>query len=65
MESIGVWANTRQWLIEQADITSEDYWHYKYFEEEWQLCEVLEEISAYMHTFVMEKSNKKNRNLWR
>lgn len=54
VESIGIWANTRRWLSEQADITSEDYWYYKYCEEAWQLCEVLEEISSYMQTFVKE-----------
>lgn len=58
MESVGVWANTGQWLNEQADITSDDYWYYKYCEEEWQLCEVFDGISSYMRTFVEENKEQ-------
>lgn len=59
MGSIGVWANTVENLEEQADDdTSEDYWYYKYCEEEWDLCEVISGISSYMGTYVKENSGK-------
>ena len=59
MESVGVWANTVEYLEEQVDgDTSEDFWYYKYCEEEWDLCEVISESSSYMSTYVNENSGK-------
>ena len=59
MESVGVWANTVGYLEEQADDdTPEDFWYYKYCEEEWDLCEVISEISSYMRTYLDENSGK-------
>ncbi len=37
MDSIGVIANTTHYLEEQAEPDAEDYWYYKYCEEEWEL----------------------------
>ncbi len=61
MESIGIAANTRQYLSEQADMDSDDYWYYKYCEEEWELNDaggLLEEISSYMNQYVEENDEK-------
>lgn len=48
MESIGAIANTTRYLVEQAEPTSEKYWFYKYCEEEWELWNTFEVISADM-----------------
>ena len=40
MESIGAIANTTHYLEEQTDTDTEDYWYYKYCEEE-SLLQVL------------------------
>lgn len=55
MESIGVIANTTHYLEEQAEPDSEDYWYYKYCEEEWELCHAFEVISADMDKYLDEK----------
>jgi len=50
MTSIGVFANTKQHLEEQSAPGSEDYWYYKYCEQEWNLCDAggpLSETSSY------------------
>lgn len=54
MTSIGIIANTMTYLREQSDIDKEDYFYYKYCEEEWELFEVIEEISSYMNQYVEE-----------
>lgn len=59
MTSIGIIANTKQYLKEQADADSEDYWYYKYCEEEWDLWYAdgfVEDISTYMDQYLKEKS---------
>lgn len=59
MRTVGIEANTKQYLEEQSDINSEDYWYYKYCETEWTLYGtdgVIEDISAYMRTYVDENS---------
>lgn len=48
MESIGAIANTTHYLEEQADTDSEDYWYYKFCEEEWDLFDTFKTISADM-----------------
>lgn len=48
MESIGAIANTTHYLEEQADTDSEDYWYYKYCEDEWDLFDTFKTISADM-----------------
>lgn len=61
MTSIGIIANTREYLSEQTDEDSEDYWYYKYCEAEWELWEadgLLKEISAYMNKFVEENDER-------
>jgi len=54
MTSIGIFANTKQYLEEQSAPGSEDYWYYKYCEQEWSLCDAggpLSEISSYMKQY--------------
>lgn len=58
MESVGVIANTEQYLNEQDDMESEDYWYYKYCEEEWDLYETVDEISSYMNAFIEENKEQ-------
>jgi len=58
MTSIGVMANTRRYLSEQADADSEDYWYYKYCEAEWELCDASGEISSYMSQYVSENKER-------
>ncbi|MDE7311267.1 MAG: DUF4303 domain-containing protein [Eubacterium sp.] len=61
MTSIGIEANTRQYLSEQADTGSEDYWYYKYCEAEWELYdagEYLEQISSYMRSYTEENEER-------
>ena len=48
MESIGAIANTTRYLVKQSEPTSEEYWFYKYCEEEWELWNTFEVISADM-----------------
>ncbi len=36
MTSIGIIANTQEYLSGQTDGESEDYWYYKYCEAEWE-----------------------------
>lgn len=54
MESVGVYANTEEYLEEQSEEEPDDFWYYKYCEEEWELCEVLDGISDEMCAFVNE-----------
>lgn len=61
MTSIGVIANTKQYLSEQSDTDSDDYWYYKYCEAEWELWEAggfTQEISAYMNQYVGENDER-------
>lgn len=54
VDSIGVIANTKQYLEEQLeeeedeDEDEDDYWYYKYCEDEWELFETFEDVSADM-----------------
>lgn len=52
MDSIGVIANSKHYLEQQADFGSEDYWYYKYCEEEWELFDHFEEVSRYMKEYL-------------
>lgn len=57
MTSIGFMANTEQHLNEESDADDEDYWYYKYCEEEWELFEadgMASEISSYMNQYIEE-----------
>lgn len=56
MESIGAIANTTHYLVEQAEPTSSEYWFYKYCEEEWDLWNTFELISADMNKCLDEKN---------
>ena len=61
MTSIGIFANTKQYLSEQSDTDSEDYWYYKYCEAEWDLCEaggLTKEISSYMNQYAEENEER-------
>lgn len=59
MESVGVYANTEAYLEEQTEEEDEEeFWYYKYCEEEWELCDVLDDISAYMRDYVNENSGQ-------
>lgn len=57
MDSIGAVANTMQYLEEQAEGDSEDYWYYKYCEEEWDLFENFETVSADMGKYIDDNSD--------
>lgn len=54
MESIGAIANTNHFLIEQAEPNSQEYWYYKYCEEEWELWAAFETISSEMNTCLID-----------
>lgn len=62
MDSVGIIANTKQYLEEQAE--PDDYWYYKYCEEEWELFHTFQGISSYMRQYTEENeetfSEKKN-----
>lgn len=61
MTSIGIVANTKQHLSEEAGTDSEDYWYYKYCEEEWGLDEIdglIKEISSYMNKYVEDNDER-------
>lgn len=58
MTSIGIMANTKQYLSEQSDTDPEDYWYYKYCEAEWELCDVIEKASSYMNQYVEENEER-------
>ncbi len=52
MRSIGVVANTIHYLEQQADTDSEEYWYYKYCEEEWGLFDTFTGVSAKMQKYL-------------
>ncbi len=60
MYSIGTIANTNSHLNEQEDSSPEDYWYYKYCEEEWDLWDSSDKdlriasnkISLYMREYI-------------
>ena len=61
MTSAAVYANTKQYLKEQSDPGSDDYWYYKYCEEEWNLCDTggpLAELSSYMNQYIEENDER-------
>ena len=61
MRSIGIMANTKQYLNEQSDTDSEDYWYYKYCEAEWELYNVggfIKEISLYINQYAEENDER-------
>lgn len=65
MTSVGVWANTMNYLDEQDYDASEDYWYFKYCEQEWELCEAFEDISSYMRAFTEENGEQLiSMNIW-
>ena len=57
---IAIRANTYSYLEEQAEEDDEDYTYYKYCEEEWDLCEDLEEISGVLQAKYNEMEEKYN-----
>ena len=57
MTSVGMMANTEQHLNEESDAEDDDYWFYKYCEEEWELFEaggLAKEIYSYMRQYAEE-----------
>lgn len=56
-DSIGVMANTTHYLAEQDEPDSEDYWYYKYCEEEWELSCAFEALSAEMSQFITDRGD--------
>lgn len=58
MDSIGAIANTEMNLSEQADNEDEEYWYYKYCEEEWDLFDAFEKVSSYMYQYVEDNSER-------
>ncbi len=57
MDSIGVIANTTHYLEEQAEPDAEDYWYYKYCEEEWELFDTFTTVSADMRKYLDDNSD--------
>lgn len=59
MDSVAVIANTITNLEEQAKEDSEDYWYYKYCEEEWDLFELdtFEAVSADMSKYIDDNNS--------
>lgn len=57
MDSIGVIANTIHYLEEQVEVDSEDYWYYKYCEDEWELFDTFEIVSENMRKYLDDNSN--------
>ncbi|MGL5353719.1 MAG: DUF4303 domain-containing protein [Clostridium sp.] len=58
MTSIGIVANTKSNLAENAEYDSEDYGYYKYCEEEWEIFNHFEKISKYMNNYMEDNLNK-------
>lgn len=54
MESIGTIANTTHYLAEQVEPAAEEYWFYKYCEEEWELWNTFDAISVDMNKCLEE-----------
>lgn len=54
MDSIGAAANTQSYLLEQGAPGSDDYWYYKYCEEEWDLLDTFETISAKLDKYLCD-----------
>ena len=52
MDSIGVIANTDRYLTEQSRPDSEDYWYYKYCEDEWELFDTFDNVSMNMRDYL-------------
>ncbi len=57
MDSIGIIANTKEYLSEQAD-EPEDYWYYKYCVGEWELYDVMKEVSACMCKYLEDNEEQ-------
>ncbi len=57
MDSIGVIANTTHYLEEQVESDSEDYWYYKYCENEWDLFHTFTAVSADMKKYLDDNRN--------
>ncbi len=58
VRSIGVIANTKTYLAKNADEQSEDYWYYKYCENEWEIFDTFQTISEYMSTYLESDPDK-------
>lgn len=56
MNSIGLIANTKGYLAQQVDEESEEYWYYKYCEEEWELFHTFSSLSSTMREY--KKANQ-------
>lgn len=59
MDSVAAIANTNVNLEEQADEEDEDFWYYKYCEEEWDLFETnaFEAVSAEMSKYIEDNDS--------
>ena len=56
-DSVGVIANTKHYLNEQADKDSPDYYLFKYCEDEWELFDAFEDISKEMRKYIDENGD--------
>ena len=54
MSSMGLIANTKAYLAEQTDMSTEDHWYYKYCEEEWCIFDTFEKISFEMYDYMQK-----------
>ncbi|MDQ0227711.1 DUF4303 domain-containing protein [Metabacillus niabensis] len=58
VRSIGVIANTKTYLAKNADEQSEDYWYYKYCENEWEIFDTFHTLSKDMSMFLESDPDK-------
>ncbi|PAD66402.1 hypothetical protein CHH83_24235 [Bacillus sp. 7586-K] len=58
VRSIGVIANTKTYLAKNADKQSEDYWYYKYCENEWEIFDTFHTLSKDMSMFLENDPDK-------
>lgn len=58
MDSVGVIANTMTNLEEQTEEDSEEYWYYKYCEEEWDLFHTFASVSAKLREYADDNSDR-------
>lgn len=57
MNSIGVLANTTHYLLKQSDLGCEDYWYYKYCEEEWDLFDTFDGLCVIMDKYLCDNKD--------
>lgn len=56
MDSIGIIANTMENLETQVEFNNDEYWYYKYCEDEWELFDSFENISSNMYQYLEDNS---------